>query len=311
MAKTIVNAINGPDRDEPLDTRELDWQRALPTLLPKIEAFHSTLDPREQQILRQILDAASEQIADHSPEALTRKLTSFAQHLTPDDYLAFRMLLSLAGGGLLPRALFPAPGSREAECFEIIARTIRELVPSGILWRGRPDFMTDVLLCKLQEEAYSRRPSALRRNRAFSSPVGPVASNLATSPDFMRLITTFAPKAQPSGFATYLYYDEPGAGVSAHVDRGEFNLNIVLCIDHVWNESPFSRLLLYLPGATAVRAQLEPGELVLFRAGGTFHGREDVHDGERVTVLTLGLIEVNGSPRQASFKRKKVRKRKM
>lgn len=311
MAKTIVNAIKRADRDEPLDTRELDWQRALPTLLPQIEAFHSTLDLREQHILRQILNAASEQLADHSPEALTRKLSSFAQQLTPDDYLAFRMLLSLAGGGLAPRALFPAPGSREAECFEIIARTMRELVPSGILWRGRPDFMTDVLLRKLQGEAYSRRAAALRRDRAFSSPVGPVASKFATSPDFMKLITTLAPKAHPSGCATYLYYDEPGAGVSAHVDRGEFNLNIVLSIDHVWNKSPVSRLLLYLPGGTAIPAQLEPGELVLFRAGGTFHGREDVHDGERVTVLTLGLIEDNGSPPHASFKRKKVRKRKM
>jgi len=94
-----------------------------------------------------------------------------------------------------------------------------------------------------------------------------------------------------NGIGSYLYYEEPGDGIPAHVDSDIFSINCIIGLSHKTKEGVDrqSALVVYSNKGVPTRIILEPGELVLLLAGGSVHAREPVVDGEKVSIITIGF----------------------
>lgn len=217
-------------------------------------------------------------------------LTSLLDDAEMDNY---KLLLGLAAGGLAPTGDVPEEDSKP-DAFETVLNCLSHIQPSGIVWRGRPDFMNDDLLLRLQQEAIERRESAIfhDHDQYYLGCGGPIANELAKSKDFLDLVSNKSGKGMTAtGIASYIYYESEGCGLPPHVDTQTFTMNAILMLSHEYDhaQSP-SHLLVYPVNAPAQRILLEPGDLFLFFAGGTIHGREYLKKDEVVNILTFGFL---------------------
>jgi hypothetical protein len=222
---------------------------------------------------------------------LIEKLNTLANGFNGAELDNYKLLLGIAAGGLAPHGDFPETGSR-AQAFETVLRCLAKIQPTGALWRGRPDFMTDELLSQLQAEAEERRKSATRHDRYNLGCGGELADQYAVSAPLVDLVNTYAPNMMPTGIASYLFYDQEGLGLSPHIDTEIFTLNAILMLKHEYTLSPPSHLLLFPVDQPPQRVLLSPGEIILLYAGGTVHAREDMKTGETVHLLTVGFKPV-------------------
>ncbi|CAL9571721.1 hypothetical protein SUDANB95_04808 [Actinosynnema sp. ALI-1.44] len=159
----------------------------------------------------------------------------------------------------------------------------------GYFYRGRPDWLTDDVLKGLVDEAAALRPGAVLLHRQHHAPCGPVASAFADSADLHALIREHAGPAAPAGRANYLYYDDPGQGIDPHIDHGDFQLNVLLTLDHQAENRSRSHLVLFPHGPEKpLRIDQRPGELVLFWATAVVHARTNVGPGEQVRNIGIG-----------------------
>jgi|GEM_PF-2886398 len=96
---------------------------------------------------------------------------------------------------------------------------------------------------------------------------------------------------RPAYRAVYNYYEQPGAHVPPHLDVRS-PVAVLFMLEHVFPSMPCqpSTLVLHSAGAEATRLALAPGEAVVFRGGGTVHGREPVAEGERVTTGLVNFL---------------------
>jgi hypothetical protein len=223
--------------------------------------------------------------------ALAEKLHDLTRDASADEIDNYKLLLCIAAGGLAPEGHPPVDGP-EAAAFRTVVDCLGRIHPTGLLYRGRPDFMTDELLARLQAESDEVRKVAVRSDLYFLGCGGPTADALAVSGELRALVDQLAEGMEPTGIASYLFYDEPGCGLSPHVDTDVFTLNAILMLRHEHaSESP-SHLVLYSPEGEEERLLLEPGEIALLFAGGTVHAREPVKEDERIALLTLGFEPV-------------------
>ena len=218
---------------------------------------------------------------------LVDKLHSVTEGMSGPELENYKLLLGIAAGGLSPDGSLPSSGPA-SRAFETVLRCLAKVQPTGAIWRGRPDFMSDQLLDSLQAEARANRIDAIRHDRYYLGCGGAVADSLALSTELVELVNQVANGMVPTGVASYLWYDEPGCGLSAHIDTETFTLNGILMLEHRYSEAP-SHLVLLPPGGTRERVLLQPGELLLLFAGGTVHARENVKPGESVSLLTIGF----------------------
>ncbi|MEA2195012.1 MAG: hypothetical protein QOG42_1446 [Solirubrobacteraceae bacterium] len=163
---------------------------------------------------------------------------------------------------------------------------------------GRPPFVSDARLAELEQEARTlragARPGSDDPGQAgqFSAPVGPAARALVRDRGWhaiCRRELSFEPR--PPYYASYLYYDRPGAGIVPHVDDPEFAVNVLFMVSRSGpaGGGAGSATVLHPPGEEPLRLVLAPGEAVLLEADGLVHAREPMAPGERVTVLTMGF----------------------
>lgn len=223
---------------------------------------------------------------------LIEKLNALTPTLTNAELDNYKLLLGMAAGGIAPDGDIPETGS-QAEAFKTILNCLARIQPNGVVWRGRPDFMTDDLLVQLQKEAVQRRATAIPHDQHFLGCGGPVANELAASKLLLDLVTQKAatPMA-PTGVASYLYYDQEGCGLSPHVDTETFTMNAILMLRHEYKDRSPAHLIVYPVNEPPQRILLEPGELLLLFAGGTIHAREKMKAGEVVNILTFGFLPV-------------------
>ncbi|AHE31602.1 2OG-Fe(II) oxygenase [Burkholderia pseudomallei] len=227
--------------------------------------------------------------------SIVERLLRFNEELNEAERANFQLLLGLAAGGLTPsfeRPLEKAP----AEAFDAVCSTLTQLKPykdrldgRAIVFRGRPDLMTDELLWRLQEESRQLRHKALRFDEHFLGCGAPIANELAVSPELKALVRSHAGDVDSTGVASFLFYDEPGQGISPHIDTDIFSLNVILMLEHQSGSQDKSALVVFPPGAPPERLHLEPGEMVIFFAGSIAHGREPIKADEAVTILTFGF----------------------
>ena len=228
-------------------------------------------------------------------DQLADKLRQFNETLTEAEKANFKLLLGLAAGGLA--GTFEKPRERgAAAAFDTVSDALARLQPysgrishNGVAYRGRPALMTDELLRALQEEARARRPSAGRFDEHFLGCGAPLANDLAVSADLASFVREHAGDVDPTGVASFLYYDEPGQGIEPHIDTDIFALNVLLMLEHRWSAESPSSLVIFPPHREPERLLLEPGEIVILFAGSIAHGRERMKPGESVSILTFGF----------------------
>lgn len=161
---------------------------------------------------------------------------------------------------------------------------------------GRPPFLPDARLEQLAQEARDVRAEARatgsdpgQAGQLLASP-GPVARALVVDKGWNELCRRALGCERRSPYsASYLYYEQPGAGIVPHVDDPDFAVNVILVVSRSAGGEERSATVLHPAGRRPVRAVLRPGEAVLLEADGLVHAREPMQPGERVTVLSMGF----------------------
>ena len=228
-------------------------------------------------------------------ETLTDKLQAFNDSLSEAERANYKLLLGLAAGGLSPDFKTPFKPEKRA-AFATVGETLARLQPysarispNGIAYRGRPAFMTDEVLDSLVQEAAELRPRAFPYEEHFLGTGAPIANRLAVSQELCALVKAHAGDVQPTGVASFLYYDAPGQGIEPHIDTDIFSLNVILMLKHVGGDADRSCLVVFPPAGDPERLDLVPGEMVIMFAGSITHGREFVKPDEEVGILTFGF----------------------
>jgi hypothetical protein len=257
--------------------------------LERLLDLRRAISDAEAELLDRIVGAAAHGFAGDPAPGLAVRLRGLAGDITSQQREALDQVVILAAAALAPRS-----GSIPIDPLSAVAfKTIQLYLAAGRkrtgFWHTRPSFVTDELLRKLQAEARARRRKATRPNTYFVSAPGPVASGLVLSKEVSQFIADRLGDHRPSGFATYLYYEQPGDCIGVHVDVEEFSVNLLLCIAHeVPGPSP-SRLIVYEVEAEPRELVLAPGEVVLFQAKHILHTRTPICPGEKVCMLSTGF----------------------
>lgn len=219
---------------------------------------------------------------------LVEKLNRLSENLDYAELDNYKLLLGMAAGGLAPRGHLPVDPCK-IEAFNAVLKCLSKIQPTGILWHGRPDFITDKLLKDLQKESTEIRKIAEAQERYFLGCGGKLANKLATSDHLVNMVQEYAPQMIPTGIASYLFYDKIGCGLDPHIDTEIFTLNMILMLKHEYDIKPASRLWIYPVNEEPKQFQLLPGECLLLYAGGMVHSRDDIKDGENISLLTIGF----------------------
>ncbi|MGV0870471.1 hypothetical protein [Corynebacterium kalidii] len=227
---------------------------------------------------------------------LGQRLAELNDSLTPAEQANYKLILGLSAGHL-------AQENSVGESRQTVTDTLHQLCPyevdkvEGLQYRGRPDFMTDELLHKLQNEARSLESDAIPYDEHYLGYGGSVADQVAVSNELTEMVTAIVPKSAPTGIASYLFYRDPGQGIIPHVDTDIFSLNILLMLEHqtVEGDPEPSALTLHYPDGTTEAVDLEAGEIAVFLAGTQAHSRTPIKSGEKVSILTFGFMP-EGAP---------------
>lgn len=222
---------------------------------------------------------------------LRKDLQLLIKDMDISEKINMQLLLSLAVGGL-------APDSREEKseisdaAFGIALELMSEFRDAGLIKRGRPDFMTDELLNSLIQESKEKREISVRPGLHYLSPAGEIGEAFSLSDTLTNYVEeALGKKVIPNGIGSYLYYEEPGDGIPAHVDSDVFSINCIIGLTHktIKEVDKQSALVVYSNEGVPTRIVLKPGEIVLLLAGGSVHAREPVVKGEKVSIITIGF----------------------
>jgi hypothetical protein len=228
---------------------------------------------------------------------LCDKLAALAHTMSDAERATYKLLLGMAAGGLA-RKRHSAQSETENAAFLTTIRSISRLQPhrhrvppNGVVYRGRPDFVTDELLGDLQDESARLRQTAVRFDDHFVVSGAPLAHEVAFSPQLNGLISAHADYVSPTAQANYLYYDDFGLGIDPHIDNESFALNAILMLQHTYEGRP-SALVLYPPHSVPERILLSAGEMLVLYADSIVHERERVAQNECISIVAFGFYPV-------------------
>jgi hypothetical protein len=229
-------------------------------------------------------------------DPLVRSILDMSETMDDVEVASLRGMVSNVVQALAPSGELPA-SEKERHHFRrataILAAIQRhpDMPANGVTYRGRPEFMTDELLTALREEAGElRRTRALQQNGHLIVVGGESADRFALGDDLRSLVERTSGSVEPTGVASYLYYDVPGSHLAAHVDTDIFSINVNLKLAHDNPMSPPSHLYVFHnDGRTREAIDHQPGEMVITYGDSIVHGRTPVADDETVTLLTVGF----------------------
>ncbi len=216
-----------------------------------------------------------------------------------DDTAAFfqlKELLGIAAGGIPNNGTLPTePGLlggfrlAQAALYEL-RQGRKNLREDGILYKGRPAFMTDDLLQAMQREMEEQQQTAIRdRWQQFLARSGPVVQSVADHPALRAMIDDLVGPVQQHAEITCLFYDAVGAEIRPHVDVDQFSVNANVLVSHTAASRRESEFVLYPVEGEPRRLHFEPGELILFYADCIVHARTPIAEGEKVRAVSIGF----------------------
>jgi hypothetical protein len=229
--------------------------------------------------------------------SLLEKLSKFSLNLSRTERENLKLLLGEAAGDLVVSPHKEKGCKAEAlqtslTCLSNLQPYADRIPPDGIVWRGRPPFLSEVLLKELQIESATRRKDAIKEGSYLLGCGGPIADKLAMDKKVTDFIESYAGPIVATGVASYLYYEEPGQGLDPHVDTSIFSINMILMLKHQHDEINPSKLVTYSAYTNPQHILLKPGESLILFADSIVHAREPVKEGEFITLLTFGFQPV-------------------
>lgn len=216
-------------------------------------------------------------------------------------FFALKNLLGIAASGLPNDGSLPTEMS-ELQAFQGVQRCLYDLRkptrpklrPDGILWRGRPDFLSDQMLAELIAEVEEWRPRAeIQKWGQYISPGGEHVAAFASSPALLEMMRELVGEVKERSFPSCLYYDEGGAHIKPHVDTDNFCVNVNLMLRHCFKDQRSSTLVIYPYNSEPLHVELEVGEMLILYADCVVHTRTPISEGEIIRNITFGYQPLN------------------
>ncbi|NVB36538.1 hypothetical protein G6O69_01750 [Pseudenhygromyxa sp. WMMC2535] len=234
-----------------------------------------------------------ESSVESSQAQLAARMLEALEIDSAEDFFAAKELLELAVAampidGRLPTDAPALAGFRLAQAMLFQLRGARPgLGDDGVLWRGRPSFLTPERFAALEREFATGQARAVHdRWGQHLAKGGPVVEALLHDPELVELVSTHVGPLSPQRQASCIYYDSEGAHIRPHIDTDRFCINANLLVSHEGERR--SSLVVYPLAGEPRLIALEPGELVLFHADCVVHARTPLGPEERVWALSLG-----------------------
>jgi hypothetical protein len=236
-------------------------------------------------------------------QAIDSSVISFVSKLSPDERDVFKHQLSLASTRELENGFEVSRDPEKRTRFSRYLRQItaiqpfRERVPEfGIVYRGRPNFMTDSLVQDLRNESIRFRPHARMNLKQLIFQVDTpkedtVSECLAESDELHRFVAQHAGPCFQSFITSYIYYDFAGQCSEPHVDNAFTSITAMVGLrnDHADPAAPTSSSIVYWPDRAPMEFGLEPGEMAIFFGVCVLHGRTPIGTGDSVHSLLLSF----------------------
>jgi len=231
-------------------------------------------------------------------------LLSLAAELTPNerDALKFRIAV-LASAELDDDFALAIDPTRRARFSQLLSYLPAiqpfgaRIPPYGLVYRGRPGFITDALLDALRAEAAHFRPRARENYGQFLHTVDTdggdsVCETLAASTELADLVRRHAGPCRHSQITSYIYYEQAGQCSKPHVDNAFTAVTAMVGLRHDYpaEVERASASVIYWPGLAPLDYRLAPGELALFFGISALHGRYPVAAAETVESLLMSFV---------------------
>lgn len=219
---------------------------------------------------------------------LVEQLLAAAHELPPRERDGLLALISVAVSALGPDQ--PVPSSLRA-VMQLIRR-IRgtlQVGDSGVLFRGRPPWLTAELLAWFSAEAARLRSSAMRSPHYWFALGSAAVEQIGRTAPARSFVETLAGPVRDDVKVVFNYYEKPGEGVAPHIDRDSFTLILLTLLRHDHAGAPRSALYVYPPEGEPTRLELAPGDVVLLHAGSTVHQRTVLGPDEHVQTMSIGF----------------------
>jgi hypothetical protein len=221
---------------------------------------------------------------DHLCRVLLKELSARGgKELRP-----LRVLLAYSPGALAPDCAVPRDRLLFA-AWRTVVKLFARLFPSDVSSLGPVRCVDDRRLTLLRREA----AAGLRRGRrASGTRAGPEGRRLAVDPRLMAEVgRALGRKVQPGYQARHLFYTRPGDHFWPHPDDPAYDVQVLLCVDHQVprRRAARSALLTYRPNGRVQRHEIAPGEALAVMPG-RVHAREPMRPGEKLIMLSLGLV---------------------
>jgi acyl-CoA synthetase (AMP-forming)/AMP-acid ligase II len=217
--------------------------------------------------------------------ALVQELTGVHGAAGEAERVAYRLLLGCSLRRLIPHEHLPR--GKQLNMAAIVLACLARLQSDTVLYVGRPEFLTNRLLERLQAEAEERRAGATVVHHYQIADLGPAAEELATSDDLRALVSGLVGPMAANRMGKYVYCDESTRGLGVHIGSQPFAVNAELKLAHEHPSGPAGRLTLWPPYGEKQPLDVSPGEFVLWYAGGVPHVREDPEPDERMTAVSV------------------------
>jgi hypothetical protein len=236
-------------------------------------------------------------VTEVKADTIAQQLLSSASSMDDAERSAFGALLCGVAQSLSPTGDFPTNPS-ELQYFRDVLYVLARLqnhprmTPNGICYFGRPSFMTDELLAALRTESIEKvRPNAIWQPGHYIGACGEIALALANGEDLKMIVENHCGPVDATGVISYMFYDEEGAGIAAHVDTDIFSLNVNINLFHTCtNGQRQSKLFIFhSDGQQREEYLLEPGQMMITFGDSIVHGRTPLVEGEFITNLTIGF----------------------
>ncbi|MEU6743416.1 hypothetical protein [Streptosporangium sandarakinum] len=175
-------------------------------------------------------------------------------------------------------------------------------VPTPIV--GRADWATPEVLTRLLEDCSEslERSSTTKNGKVNAEVSGETYAFLAD----LGIADTVAEQtgisvtmADPS-HSTYIVYESPGQGLELHFDFPRYgDVNILLCLERIGlDQTGTPSRTIVVDGDGISEYLFAAGEYFIFDGAASPHGRTPLQSGERITLLSAGLMKT-GDKRHA------------
>jgi hypothetical protein len=236
--------------------------------------------------------------------SIVSALYSRAASMSQADARLFRQMLNVAASGLNAEDGEIKDARKRAAVDTLLATLFRlgagtrDVPNDGVLWVGRPDFVTDTVLARLvQLSGVAAAERVPRGSHTFVE--CPAVWDLLPRAALLSLLRDLGQAhLQPvDRVPTFQYFDGPGQRAEPHVDVEEFALTCLLLIRHD-GEHKRSKSWVFPAGEPPRVVELAVGDMLFLHGNAVVHERSPVAQSEIVTTVGIGFRHADPSEAQ-------------